>query len=180
MSKKEKNTKPQQIQPPSTGDSFDYKMDLLKIEIDIIERSIDRIDNMSKSTRHLAIIVWAGSIAVSLGQPELRKYIIVSSITPLLFWLVDSWWAYLRRRHIIRRKKISDFLNSDRLNQSFKERELIDFKILDLTISEIRSKQSFLDKLKIFLLKVIWYPELFGFYLGLSFISIFLGIYFNG
>jgi hypothetical protein len=76
-------SKERQVQP--IEDSFDYKMGFLKVEVDLIDKSITRLGNMSKSTRHWAILVWAGSIAIALGQSGLRKFSIVSSIVTQIF-----------------------------------------------------------------------------------------------
>jgi hypothetical protein len=167
-----KNYKPE-------GNGFNFKMDFLKIEVDFIDKSISRLDNMSKSTKHWAILLWAGSIALALGENDLRKYIIVSSLIPILFWFVDSWWAYLRLRYVNRSFEISGFLNSNRLEISFKENRLKDFQIFDPSGSRGRSQKTFSDKIKTFFLRVIWYPEFSFFYLGLFVVSLFLGFYFN-
>src|SRR5512140_1540887 len=67
-------------------ESFQYQLELLKMEIQSIDNIIARMDGMAQATKNWAIGIWTGSIAITLSQPELRRFVIVSAITPFLFW----------------------------------------------------------------------------------------------
>jgi len=83
-------------------ESFKYQLDCLKSEIELIDRAIARFDGITQTTKNWAIVTWTGSIAIALGQVDLRKYIIFTAVLPLLFWFVDAWWRHLQKRSVFR------------------------------------------------------------------------------
>src|SRR5207247_269378 len=84
------------------------------------------------TTKNWAVGIWAGSIALLLGQQaDISKYIISTAILPLSFWFVDAHWRQIQRRATYRQNKIREFMNDDRLLRSFKEKKIVDFIIYD-------------------------------------------------
>ncbi|CAN1212769.1 hypothetical protein TUMEXPCC7403_21360 [Tumidithrix helvetica PCC 7403] len=63
---------------------------MLKKELDYIDNSIRKIDDIGNSIKNWAILAWTETIAIILGKPELYEYIIFSAIPPLLFMLLDA------------------------------------------------------------------------------------------
>jgi hypothetical protein len=55
--------------------SFDFQLDLLKTEIDIIDKAISRLDGITQTIKNWAIAIWTGVITVALSDPDLRRYI---------------------------------------------------------------------------------------------------------
>lgn len=127
-------------------DSFDYRLDMLKFEIEIIDRGIARMDEMSKSHKNWAILVWTGSLAITIGNADLRPYTIVTTAIPILFWIVDAVWAHHQIRFDYREKKIAEFLNSDLLAQSFEQRQLAGITLLDPNGRQYQDAEDYQEK----------------------------------
>lgn len=158
-------------------EAFKYQLDILKIEIDQIEKAIERFDQIAQTTKNWAIVTWAGSIAIALSNSDLRDYIIVTFILPILFWFIDAWFRRLQARSIVRNKRISEFLNSDIFFESFKQHRFVNFLVLDPVGSQHRGEKQYEQRIRI--CKIIFYPEIAGFYGGLTSISILLSIVIN-
>src|SRR6185369_103858 len=106
------------------NDSFQYQLEFLKLEFDTINKSIERIDGMTQTIKNWAVGAWAGSIALLFNakRPDL---IGLTAVLPLVFWFVDAWWRRIQRSFIFRSNKISEFLNGNQLQESFRERRLV-------------------------------------------------------
>jgi hypothetical protein len=109
------------------SDAFEYRLEMLKKELDAIESSIRKIDDIGNSVKNWAIVTWTGSIAVLLGKPELHKFVFFTAMPPLMFMIVDAFWRTNQRRFVYRQGQISDLLNSKKLDQAFISRTF-DFK----------------------------------------------------
>ncbi|QIR40237.1 hypothetical protein HCG51_28360 [Tolypothrix sp. PCC 7910] len=117
--------------PEVEQQSFNYRLDCLKIEIDLVDRAISRLETITQNVKNFSVVVWVASITVFLGQAELRKFVIITAILPILFWFIDAWWVHHHRGAFLRMKKIKEFLNSEDLTASFKQQKLVNFSILD-------------------------------------------------
>jgi len=157
-------------------ESFAYLLEMLKLEMQTLENIVSRLDEMAQTTKNWTITIWTGSLAIALSQPDYRKYIMITAIAPILFWYIDSHFRHLQRRSIYRGQKISDYLNSPKLVESFEKGQFIDFKVSDLTATQYREfddYKKFVSKTKTFM-----FPEVATFYAVLTGISILMGIYF--
>ncbi|MBN1815147.1 MAG: hypothetical protein JXA14_25160 [Anaerolineae bacterium] len=101
-------------------EAFNYQLETLKIELDLINQAFDRIDHMTQAIKNWSVVVWGGSIAVLLGVPELRQFVVLTGLVVLPFWISEGRWRSYIKRFINRQNKISDFLNSEDFIQSFK------------------------------------------------------------
>lgn len=150
---------------------LEYQLDLLKCELTVIQDTTMKIVEFTQSTKNWAIGIWAGSVALLLGQQaDLSKYIIFTAILPLSFWFVDAHWRHVQRRTTYRQNKIREFLNDERLLESFKEKKIVDFIVYDPYASEYRGVPDiakFSSRWRTFK-----YPELLWFYLPMIIISI--------
>ena len=157
-------------------DSFLYQMEVLKLEMEEVAKIVARMDDMAQATKNWSISIWTGSLVIALSQPEYRQFIIATAVAPLLFWYIDSSFRRIQRRSIFRGRKISEFLNSPRLAESFEKNRLIDFVLYDVTGSQYRKLKeykTFVSQKRTFL-----FPEVGVFYSVLAFISIALGAFF--
>jgi len=159
-----------------TDDSFSYLLNLLAKEIDLINNTIDRIDGITQAVKNWAIVTWAGSITVFLGEVDLRPYLLLTMVLPLLFWFSDARWRYLQKRSIVRQQKIAEFLNSEEFKESFETRSLENFYILDL-VGKGHQRDADYQK-SVNLKKIFFYKELSWFYGGLMLLSLILGSFF--
>lgn len=157
-------------------ESLKYQLDWLKIEAGLIDRAIARFDEITQTTKNWAIVTWAGSIALALGNTDLRKYIMITAILPFLFGYIDACWRHLQKRSIFRQFKISEFLNGSRLVESFIKNKLVKFTVLDPVGRQYKSTHEY--KLATRIRHVIKFHEISFFYGGLALISLALGLYF--
>ncbi len=157
-------------------EAFQYQLELLKMEVQSIDNIIARLDGMAQATKNWAIGIWTGSIAITLSQPELRKFVIVSAVTPILFWYVDGYFRRLQTRSIFRSRKISEFLNSESLVKSFEQNGLVDLIVFDTTGVQYRGTQEYKEFAS--LRRTLNFREVRDFYWVLILISIVMGVFF--
>jgi len=155
-------------------EAFKYQIEFLKLEFNCINEIIARMDEMAQATKNWAIVTWAGSIAIVLGQPDLRKFVVFTSILPFLFWFIDAFLRHLQRRSTYRTKVISNFLNNNSLQQSFENQQLTDFIVLDPTAIHNRNEESYKEYTSVW--RALNFDEVKYFYLGLVGLSMVLGI----
>ena len=110
---------------------FEYQLDILKLEIQTINASIQQMDKMGESIKNWAILIWAAATGASITQDKLNPYIALTATIPLAFWLVDTWYRRIQRKFIWRSIQISKFLNDERLARSFEQQQMVDFDLFD-------------------------------------------------
>jgi hypothetical protein len=149
---------------------LDYQLDILKSEISVIQDATMKVIEFTQTTKNWAVGIWAGSIALLLGQQaDLSKYIIFTAILPLSFWFVDAHWRHIQRRMTYRQAKIREFMNDERLLISFKKKRVVDFIVYDPFGSEYRGSpdaERYSSRWRTFR-----YPELLWFYLPMVLVS---------
>jgi hypothetical protein len=157
-------------------DAFQFQLDFLKIEVEIIDKAIARLDEITQTTKNWAILIWSGSMAVALGQADLQPYIIYTAVIPLLFWTVDARWRFYLRGFIFRDDKIAEFLNGENLQESFKQRKIIGMSLFDPRGFQYRKTKEYKEKVNMW--RSLKYPEVSTFYLGMSLMSLAVGLFF--
>lgn len=159
-----------------SDDGFNFQLELLKQEIVLTDRAIERIDGITQTVKNWAVVTWAGSIAAALGDKELRQFILFTMVLPLIFWYIDGYWRYLQKRSIFRQQKISDFVNSDDFIESFRKKQLMNFVVLDPKGNQHRDTNEYRSTVN--LRKTLFYKEVGRFYLSLATVSALVGLYF--
>jgi len=154
--------------------SFQYQLECLKIEIDLVDRTIARSSNTTLNVKNFATVSWAGIVTVFLSQDKLRIFVGLTVLIPLLYWFIDAWWTSLNRGSRLRLRKISEFVNSDELLLSFKQQKFSDFKLLDIKGGQYKGTREY-ERTTAFRY-VIWYKEIAFLYGGLMVFSILIGI----
>ena len=157
---------------------LNFQLDLLKKEIDIIDNAITRIDGVVQTHKNWAILIWTGSIGGAISLPNLSDFVILTAVPPILFWIISAKWTFFLRQFALREERISEFINSDRLLESFKKKQIVEFTVLDPTARKERTSDSNLYRRRVSYRRALLYQENFLFYWGLAIISISLGIYF--
>src|SRR5688500_12670166 len=110
----QKVKKEKEIEPDLELRRLDYQLDILKSELVLIQDTTMKIVEFTQTTKNWAVVIWAGSIALLLGQREdLSKYVIFTAVLPLSFWLVDAHWRHIQRRATYRQNKIREFMNDE-------------------------------------------------------------------
>jgi hypothetical protein len=161
----------------SQMESLKYQLDLLKMEVQSIDKISDRMDEITQTTKNWTIVTWAGSITLALHEPSLRPYIAFTSVLPLLFWYIDVHWRHLHGRSIFRMTKIYEFLNDGRLVESFKQKKMIHFTVLDPTGRQYINDANYKKATSI--LRANKYAEIGVLYFVLILISLVVGILFS-
>jgi hypothetical protein len=172
--RKDKQTDEEVIAPRM--EALTYQLELLKMEIEITNEIIGRMDEITQTTKNWAIVTWAGSIALALGEPTLRAYIALTAVLPLLFWYIDAYWRRLQARSIFRVAKIHEFSNDERLVKSFEQKKLVGFTVFDPTGRQYEGSDEYKKATSI--QRTIRYPEVRVFYLVLVLISLGVGVFF--
>lgn len=153
--------------------SFALQIEFLKLEFQAINEVIKRIDGITQTTKNWAVLIWAGSMSLSLGQPRMRHYVLITAVLPLPFWFVDGWWRSIQRSCIYRSRKISEFLNGPNLVESFKQQRLVDFKVLDVRSVQYEDMPEFRSFISAG--RTMRFRDVGGFYLPLMMLSLLLG-----
>jgi hypothetical protein len=164
------------IKQKATEQGFEYQLGLITLEMEMIERTIAKMDEITQSIKNWAIVTWAGSVAILLREPALRKFIILTIVLPILFWYSDAIWRRLQKRSIYRQEKISRFLNGDDFLESCRQQRLINFTVIDPVGTQYRKTKEFRDAMN--LKWIMRYKEISYFYGGLVIISVLLGTLF--
>jgi hypothetical protein len=154
--------------------ALQYQLDFLKLEYGAIHDAIRRIDETTQGTKNWSVIVWAGSLGVALGSKELRGYVALTAVVPLLFWYVDAQWRRIQRSFIFRSRKIGDFLSGPGLADSMKERRIVGLVLLDPRAT----KESNTEEYRKFtaIRRTLRFKEVGPFYGGLVAISIIVAV----
>jgi hypothetical protein len=150
-------------------DALDLQLEFLKIELETVNSAIERIDGTTQATKNWAVGIWAGSMALLLDK-DLPQYVGFSAVLPIVFWVVDAWWRRIQRSFIFRSNKISEFLNSDQLRESFAQRKLVGFTLLDPRGWQYAKSSEYWDFIRV--RRTIWFKSVSVFYLGLMGLSL--------
>ncbi len=116
------------------NDEFQYRYDLLKQEIDILQEGIRQYDSALFTIKGWAITIFSAFIffAADKRQPS---FLILCAISVTLFWLFDSTYRSIQRIYIRRYNEIEQFLKSIEFSQAIKERDFKNFFIPNIGAS---------------------------------------------
>lgn len=156
-------------QKSQKDDVFAFRLEMLKKELDFIDSSIRKIDDIGNSIKNWAILSWTGAIAIILGKPELYGYVVFSAIPPLLFMMLDAHWRKVQRRFMYRQGMIGDFLNSAELDEAFQNRKL-NFQVFDPFARKSRQSPDF--KQYVSIRSILVFPTVSLIYIGLAVLSV--------
>ena len=156
------------------GSAFYFQLEMLKKELDHLNSSIDKIDNITQSIKYWTIGLWGGAIVLALGKDNetthFHRHYLSTTVIPLLFWFIDGWYRRIQRGFIFRVIQISKFLNSPDFTTSFEKQFLVGFYIFDLRSRISGNQQELLKFTNIW--KILFFPSVAIFYIGLILCSI--------
>lgn len=159
---------------PHVEESFQYRLSILMKEIELTDKAIERIDGITQTIKNWAIITWAGSISIFLGNNELRKFLIFTAVLPFLFWISDVIWRRLQKRSVFRQRMISKFINSKEFEAAFQTKDFGSFYFLDPVGVNHRKEAEYRKALR--WNTIFFYKEISYFYGGLMLVSFIAGI----
>ena len=108
----------------SQKDLFEFKLDLLKKELDLISSVIGRYDSILFQIKGWAITLWIAVVGFGL-QGRLITVFILAFFIPVLFCFIELEFKRIQRQYIFRGNKLEKFLrNDDQLTKAFEERKI--------------------------------------------------------
>lgn len=143
-----------------------FQQDLLKQEIDLIDRTIARIDQILYNLKQWTVGIWTGAIALIIGgDAQSPGLFLISAIVPFSFCILDIIWKQQLLIVQLREEQISNYVNG----------LISDFKLLD-PIGKFYSN-SFSHKP--LLRQALIYKEMSVFYLVMMAMSVLLYFYYR-
>jgi hypothetical protein len=153
------------------SDAFKFQLEILKLELQTINGIIGRINDLTYKIKNWAIVIWAGSIALILGNNEnFNDYLLYTAILPIMFWFVDAWLRRTERSFIFRTYKISEYLNSDDYYESFKLNKIINLRLLDYRAKSLKNTEEYKNFTTV--KRTFLYKELSIYYFAMFLLSI--------
>jgi hypothetical protein len=134
------------------------------------------MDEITQTTKNWAVLVWAGGLAAALGSSDLRKYVMLTAVLPLVFWYTDAQWRRLQRRSTFRSAKIREFLNSTDLQESFSLCKLVNFVVHDPIGTQYKGSEGYRNWVS--MRKTLQFREIAAFYGFQIAFSLIVGLYF--
>ncbi len=136
----------------------DNRLDLVQSEFELIQRQMDKYDNLLSQTKTWTITIWAALSSWSF-QSKIKEILLLSVFIVLVFWFLDVFNKNFRCDYKNRRDKIADALKLYFRTNNFPE----DFISPDLP--EHRTIET---------IKYLFRPHVFLLYLPLVVVSLFL------
>jgi len=112
-------------------DSFDYKFELLKFELNSLQQGIRNYDSILFIIKGWAITMFSAVVLFS-AQVEKPTYLILCVVSTLLFWMLDAVFKAIQKAYTLRYNEIEKFLQSDKFNKALAERSLDGFVTPDI------------------------------------------------
>jgi hypothetical protein len=141
-----------------------FQQDILKQEVEIIDRTIARIDQIQQTMKNWCITIWGGSLYLIIKHFD-KSYvmILITAIIPLLFGYIDIIWKQQILKVSYRERKISDFISGFSDEKNFR---ILDPINMNYTDSHFKKQTSFT--------KAIWYKADGWFYILMIIVSVVL------
>ncbi len=95
------------------GSLNEYRLELLKQEIDLINQKINHFDILRNRTKQMAITLWIAAVGFSLTKNE-HLILNLSIIIPIPFWIQESYYHAYQEGFISRFWAITEFLRDGR------------------------------------------------------------------
>ena len=180
---------------------LEYKLDILKLEIETINRAILDKDNASKQLKTWAISLWTATTTLtgiehftvpqvgisnfqiySLPVPVTAIWALATLLVPITFLILEVYQRRVQRKFVWRARKIHEFLN-DRgpsISRAFQANAIEEFRIYDPAGEhwrrEIGGDESYDFERFIGFWTVIRIPNVYILYLLLAVLSITLAV----
>jgi hypothetical protein len=151
---------------------FDLPWEMLNTEIEHVDGTIRQLDQITMSVKNWAVITWTGSVGVALKEANLHRFVWITAIVPVVFWITDSSFRRIQRSFIYRLQDISRFLESPEFREAAEKGAPLSFPLLVMRVKNRKFKNT--------LLGVMLLRSVGLFYLGLAACSIFVWLGIRG
>ena len=90
-------------------DAMEFKVEILKKEMDITGTKVNHFDNSRLRTRQIAIAIWTAVIGFGLkeGSPTL---FLLAALLPIPFWIIEARYRRYQRGWNLRLRAVRDFI----------------------------------------------------------------------
>jgi hypothetical protein len=136
----------------------DNRLKLAHSEFKMAQQQMDKYDNLLSQVKTWTVTLWAASIGWSF-QSRIKELVLLSAFIAMIFWFLDAFKKNFRQDYKRRREEVSEALRtyyqSGNLPQGFVSPDLPKHRIIRVV-------------------KYIFQPHVFLFYLPLAIISFFL------
>ncbi len=100
-----------------------FREKIILKEMDAIRETVKNLDDIIYKTKNFAFLTWGGSLVLLVKfitekqeeAPYTHWLILLSGVIPIMFWAMDYWWRKHLRMVSSRERRLSLFLNSDKL-----------------------------------------------------------------
>jgi len=107
------------------------KFDLLKTELELVQRQIDKYDQLSATVKTWTVTLWAAIFGWSF-QSKQQGLILIALFIVLIFWVIDAVNKNFRQDYKARRAEIAQALQEYFKNSEFSS-EMVAPRIPDHT-----------------------------------------------
>jgi hypothetical protein len=145
-----------------------FQKDILRQEIELIDRAIARIDHIQLSLKNWSVVIWGGSLYLVTKDLDLPGVIVMmTALIPVMFGILDLIWT--RQLLIVgyRQEKIAEFINGN--SDTEKQFYLLD-PIAKRHVVEIKFRESTRYR------RALGHKGIVFFYMSLAVVSLILGI----
>jgi hypothetical protein len=132
---------------------LDVQLELLDTELAHITGAIRQNDEMTRSLKNWAIVTWTGSVGLALKDPDLHRFVWVTAVVPLVFWIVDGSFRRIQRTFIARLEAISEYVSSPAFRGAVETGSALDFPLLVMRRKTGRFKDRLLGAM---LFRSVW------------------------
>jgi len=109
---------------------LDIQLEMLNAELNHIGGAIRQHDEITKSVKNWAVVTWTASIGLALKEPDLHRFLWITAIVPLVFWVVDGSFRRIQRSFIGRVREISNFVKSPAFRTAGEKGAPLEFPLL--------------------------------------------------
>ena len=109
---------------------LDIQLEMLNAELNHIGGAIRQHDEITKSVKNWAVVTWTASIGLALKEQALHRFLWLTAIVPLVFWIVDGSFRRIQRTFIGRVREISDYVNSPVFRMAAEKGAPLEFPLL--------------------------------------------------
>lgn len=167
---------------------LDYKLDLLKLEIQTINSAIIEKDQMCRQIKQWAVTLWVAAVGFAgvrhIDQPSLSSSLWAAStgLIPIFLCILDLYTKRLQRKYVWRSRLIHRFLNDVdySLKRALTDGDIKEFRIYDPSgafwLEDLSSTQNQDFANYISVVKLLRNPRIFLLYLSLTISSALLVI----
>lgn len=111
--------------------AFEYRLDLLKQEMETLQNGIRSYDTILFTIKGWAITIFSATTFFAIDKQRSLLYIFCA-VSVVLFWLLDAVYESIQRILPQRYRRIEKFMQSEAFDQAVLDQSLGDFRVPDI------------------------------------------------